>query len=62
MSVMRERTATKLTIFNISGDRYLKLTIFNFSGDSYLKFDDEKDDKGADYHTVVSTIENPCRS
>ena len=22
-------------------------------------FDDEKDDKGADYHTVVSTIENP---
>ena len=22
-------------------------------------FDDEKDDEGADYHTVVSTIENP---
>jgi hypothetical protein len=22
-------------------------------------FDDEKDDKGADYHTIVSTIENP---
>jgi hypothetical protein len=30
------------------------------SKDGFLRnFDDEKDDKGADYHTAVSTIENP---
>ena len=38
----------------------IKINDERCSKDGFLRnFDDEKDDEGADYHTVVSTIENP---